>query len=67
MKKKTETETITFTINEFCKHYGFCRATYYRLRKESNLPPIRKIDRKCFIKIEDAKIWFEKLRTEFDK
>ena len=64
MRQKTKTERITFTIDEFCQHYGICRATYYRLRKEKNLPTLRKLERKVFIRKDEADVWFDKIKVE---
>jgi excisionase family DNA binding protein len=55
-------EKVTFTINEFCQYYGICRTTFYRLKKENNIPPLRQIGRKFFIKKMDADIWFESIK-----
>lgn len=60
---KPTTEKITFTINEFCWHYGICRTTFYRLKKEGNLPPLRRIERKYFIRKDEADVWFDTIKV----
>lgn len=60
-------EKITFTINEFCQHYGICRTTFYRLKKENNLPPLRQISRKYFIRKNEADVWFDTIKLENKK
>ena len=61
---KPTTEKVTFTIDEFCQHYGICRSTFYSLKKDNNLPPLRQIERKYFIKKDEADIWFDGIKTE---
>ena len=63
MKDKNQIKAA-YTIDEFCAAYRICRTTFYRLRKEKRLPPLRLINRKWLIGIEDAGKWFEELNNE---
>lgn len=57
-------DSLTLTINEFCWYYGICRSTFYRLKKENNLPPLRRIERKYFIRKDEADAWFDQIKVE---
>lgn len=49
-----------FSIEEFCRTYGICRASAYVEIKEGRLR-IRKCGRRTLIAVEDAENWFSSL------
>jgi hypothetical protein len=52
-----ETDTVCFSIPEFCEAHGISRAFYYQIRSAGNGPVEMKVGRRRMISAESAAAW----------
>ncbi|MGC2048293.1 MAG: hypothetical protein WA635_06760 [Gallionella sp.] len=57
-------EQRAYSISDFCKAYGFSRATFYNLQKSGQAPDTLKIGKRPIITIEAADRWQKKLEAQ---
>lgn len=48
---------IFYSIDQVCKMLGICRASFYKLLKRGEAPPIMKIGRKVLISEDSFNQW----------
>lgn len=50
-------EKLAFSIDEFCKAYGICRASFYNLAKRGQAPAVMRVGARRLISAEAAAEW----------
>jgi hypothetical protein len=53
----TDTDALTFTIEEFCRAVGLSPRTFHRMRGRGDGPPVTKIGNRTLIRRKAAKQW----------
>ena len=56
-------ETDVFSVNEFCRRHGICRATFYNLLKTGRGPAFMKVGSRVLISREAAEQWRRKMEA----
>lgn len=57
-------ETDVFSINEFCRRHGICRATFYNLLKAGRGPALMRVGSRVLISREAAEQWRRKMEAD---
>ena len=57
-------QQFAFSIEEFCKHHGVSRGTYYNLRKAGLAPAEMKVFSRRLISAESAAEWRRQRETD---
>ncbi len=56
--------THTYSVDDFCKAHGICRATLYNLWKSGKGPRVMRVGRRRLISDEAAADWRREMEAE---
>jgi predicted DNA-binding transcriptional regulator AlpA len=60
---QTTTDRQAYSVDEFCRSHGICRATFYNLRKAGDGPVEMKIGARTLISVEAAEAWRRRMEA----
>jgi hypothetical protein len=52
-----------YSVDEFCRAHGICRASFYNLRKAGRGPTEMKIGSRTLISVEAAEAWRRRMES----